>query len=113
MSKRWRCFFCDEVFTTRKLAAEHFGSGDYESETPLCVEAATTEQKQLILTNRELWTELQKAQSEVEELDYQLKGFEYLARKLTKKPNATVNDLEHAWDFMQGRVLAAEGANDR
>lgn len=22
----WRCFFCDEVFTTRGLAAEHFGT---------------------------------------------------------------------------------------
>lgn len=22
----WRCFFCDEIFTTRELAAEHFGT---------------------------------------------------------------------------------------
>ena len=22
----WRCFFCDEIFTTRGLAAEHFGT---------------------------------------------------------------------------------------
>lgn len=22
----WRCFFCDEVFTTRESAAEHFGT---------------------------------------------------------------------------------------
>lgn len=25
MRKQWRCFHCDEVFTSRKFAAEHFG----------------------------------------------------------------------------------------
>lgn len=33
----WRCFFCDEIFTTRGLAAEHFGTEvgcDYP--TPAC-----------------------------------------------------------------------------
>lgn len=24
----WRCFYCDEVFTTRKHAAEHFGADE-------------------------------------------------------------------------------------
>lgn len=28
MRKQWRCFFCDEVFTRRKDAAEHFGRDD-------------------------------------------------------------------------------------
>jgi len=26
INPHWRCFFCDEVFTTRGLAAEHFGT---------------------------------------------------------------------------------------
>lgn len=26
VNPHWRCFFCDEVFTTRGLAAEHFGT---------------------------------------------------------------------------------------
>ena len=50
----WVCFHCNEAFTTRETAAEHFGNGDYESEIPLCIEAATTEQHQLMLTNREM-----------------------------------------------------------
>lgn len=25
MRKQWRCFHCDEVFTSRRWAAEHFG----------------------------------------------------------------------------------------
>jgi hypothetical protein len=104
----WVCFHCNEAFTTREGAAEHFGNGDYEDETPLCIVAATTEQKQLILTNREMWDELQKARQENGDLEDRLSGFEYTARKLTKKPHATTHDLEHEWDFMEGRVVAAE-----
>lgn len=26
VNPHWRCFFCDEIFTTRGLAAEHFGT---------------------------------------------------------------------------------------
>ncbi|MBR0700156.1 hypothetical protein JQ599_09615 [Bradyrhizobium diazoefficiens] len=37
VSREWRCFFCDEVLTTRDAAAEHFGTEvgcDYP--TPAC-----------------------------------------------------------------------------
>lgn len=106
----WHCYHCEEVFTTPETAAEHFGNGDYEAEIPLCVVAATTDQKQLILTNREMWDELQKVRSENEDLEFNLHGFQYVARKLTRKPDADTNDLEHEWDFMEGRVVAAEAA---
>lgn len=26
MKKQWRCFFCDEVFTSKNKAAQHFGA---------------------------------------------------------------------------------------
>lgn len=106
----WRCFHCDAVFTTREAAAEHFGNGNYEAEIPLCVEAATKEQAALILTNRELWDDLQKARRENEDLEERLYCFEYVTRKLTRMPSATTHDLEHEWDFMEGRVIAAEAA---
>lgn len=32
--KQWRCFFCDEVFTSRRWAAEHFGA--QQGETVAC-----------------------------------------------------------------------------
>lgn len=31
--KQWRCFHCDEVFTGRKFAAEHFG---FDCNAPAC-----------------------------------------------------------------------------
>lgn len=39
--KTWRCFFCDEVFTRRKDASEHFGCFDScEADIPACKIAA-------------------------------------------------------------------------
>lgn len=32
--RRWRCFHCDEVFTSHRLAAEHFGDEAYSA--PAC-----------------------------------------------------------------------------
>lgn len=34
MRPKWRCFHCGQVFTTRRCAAEHFGSDD--SKDPAC-----------------------------------------------------------------------------
>lgn len=34
LSHEWRCFHCDEVFTDRAAAAEHFGAD--QGETPAC-----------------------------------------------------------------------------
>ena len=108
----WRCFHCDEVLETREAAAEHFGDGNYEGEMPLCIEAATSEMRALVLTNREMFIEVQNLRDREEALEFQLGNFEYVTRKLTGKPSGTTSDLEMEWDFMQGRVLAAESAID-
>src|SRR6185369_497961 len=35
-SQQWRCFHCDETFTDKNSAAEHFGVGQHV--TPGCIE---------------------------------------------------------------------------
>lgn len=34
--KQWRCFFCDETFTNKEKAAEHFGIALCEVDVPAC-----------------------------------------------------------------------------
>jgi hypothetical protein len=37
MKKKWRCYFCDEVFTNKDKAAEHFGVFEAcEADVPAC-----------------------------------------------------------------------------
>lgn len=89
----WRCFHCNEIFTDKEKAAEHFGSGNYELDIPICIEAATTEMKTLVLTNREMFNELMKERQACEDAEYQRDCWEQAARMFLKQPNATWHDL--------------------
>lgn len=106
----WRCFHCDEVFTTKEAAAEHFGEGNYEMEMPLCIEAATGEMKALVLTNREMFRELMKERETCEQAEYERDCWAGGARMFLRQPNATWHDLANYRDPLEGRVLAAEAA---
>ena len=53
MSKTWRCFFCDEVFRTRKDAYEHFGEQNCESDPPACIDPLRTDEKARLKELRE------------------------------------------------------------
>ncbi len=57
--KQWRCFFCDEVFTRRADAAEHFGVDDScEADVPACKIAA--HEGHLVKYIRKLESELRR-----------------------------------------------------
>ncbi len=46
MAKRWRCFHCDEVFTTAKDAYNHFGDeSPCGGDVPACVDPLRAEEK--------------------------------------------------------------------
>lgn len=63
MRKQWRCFFCDEVFTRFKDAAEHFGCDDAcEADAPACKIAA--HEGHLVKYIRKLEGELRRYMSE-------------------------------------------------
>lgn len=61
--KQWRCFFCDDVFSTRHEAAEHFGAFNAcEADVPACKIAG--HEKHLVHYIRKLEQELSRYQSE-------------------------------------------------
>lgn len=61
--KQWRCFFCDEVFTRSKDAAEHFGVFDAcEADVPACKIAA--HEGHLVTYIRKLESEVRRYQSD-------------------------------------------------
>lgn len=63
MRKQWRCFFCDEVFTRFKDAAEHFGCDDAcEADVPACKIAS--HEGHLVKYIRKLENELRRHMSE-------------------------------------------------
>ncbi|HEV2747743.1 MAG TPA: hypothetical protein VGW34_10660 [Allosphingosinicella sp.] len=106
----WRCFHCGEVCTTKEAAAEHFGEGNYEMEMPICIEAATSEMKALVLTNREMFERLRKVERDLEQAEFERDCWAEGARKFMNAPHATWHDLSNYRETADGRVLAAEAA---
>lgn len=61
--KQWRCFFCDEVFTRRQDAGEHFGcDASCEADIPACQIKA--HEGHLITYIRKCEREIRRYQSE-------------------------------------------------
>lgn len=63
-AQRWRCFHCDEVFTDKAEAREHFGSDEWT--TPACRLSAddVTRLRQLEATNARLRRENDKLEND-------------------------------------------------
>lgn len=61
--KQWRCFFCDEVFSTQHEAAEHFGVFD-SCEADIVACQIKGHEKHLVRYIRKLEREIRRYQSE-------------------------------------------------
>lgn len=72
----WRCFFCDEVFTRREDAAEHFGSFDaHDADEPAC--KLMRHQKEFMKYVRGLEEEIRLYQDENQPLQKAIQLVEY------------------------------------
>lgn len=60
MRKQWRCFHCDEVFTSHKWAAEHFGY--QECGEPAC--KLKSHERHLVTYIRDLEGQLEQYRAE-------------------------------------------------
>jgi hypothetical protein len=67
-AKRYRCFFCDEVFTDRKAAWLHFGDENCTSDVPACVDPLRLDEKMRMNRLREAVEEANKARQALSEM---------------------------------------------
>lgn len=72
MSKKWRCFHCDEVFTSVNTAAAHFGWAEHY--LPGCVEKVNGGEFRLLRRVRELQDELAAFFSETDAVESYIHG---------------------------------------
>jgi hypothetical protein len=108
--KSWRCFHCDEVFTTKAEARDHFGPDagfHFGQESPACIEKLTAGEKALVVEVREARAEAGRTAAENDLLGQQLAGFEASLRQRFNGA-ASVHDAFNLYDSMEGRALAAE-----
>jgi hypothetical protein len=68
--KKWRCFFCNEVFTDPGAAGDHFGSDKYEGfDHPGCIDPLRTDEKARLKELHDAVEHAMQMQREAEEND--------------------------------------------
>jgi len=78
-AKRWRCFFCDEVFTSRREAYLHFGDDNScAPDVPACVDPLRSDEKARMKELREAidhGLQMQIRAEKVDDLESQISQF--------------------------------------
>ena len=75
--KSWRCFFCDEVFRTRRAAWLHFGEENCESDVPACVDPLRQDEQKRLDEVRLAREHALKTMRENEHLAEKVENLEY------------------------------------
>jgi hypothetical protein len=116
--KTWRCFFCDEVFRSRRAAWEHFGEENCTSDVPACIDPLRSDEKARMKELREAREHAMKAQRDMEEMDNDvglLRYFETEIGRLFGVVGGVKASTPHqAWlvlDAAQGEILALKERN--
>jgi hypothetical protein len=96
--KKWRCFFCDEVFLDRRAAWEHFGD-EYvcTSEPPVCVSPLRTDEKERMAQLHAAEEHARKMQRESEAADDKVAMLDQWERELTSYFGHEVRSPHQAW----------------
>lgn len=108
----WTCFHCNEVFTTRETALEHFGPMPISD--PLCIDLIKREDfRGVVMELRKLKTELETLRREVaDEITCDKYFYSRLRSSLQTitpfKDCISLHDVFNLYDSMEGRALAAE-----
>ena len=97
-SKRYRCFFCDEVFTNRRTAWEHFGEQNCESDVPACVDPLRTDEKARMTALREAQEYAMKCQNEAQAAEDKAGDVEALYAELRRYFGEDCNSVWLAGD---------------
>lgn len=102
----YRCFFCEEVFTDRQLAAEHFGA--IADTDPICVTQRDKSVMELVVELNYVLRQNRRMSENIEILEHVESSVHYNCRKITGLPHATMSDVAQRTDALEGRLLAAE-----
>lgn len=111
MNKTWRCFHCDEVFTTRKDAYNHFGDETpCGSDIPACVDPLRGDEKEMfkqLRDARRLALEGMHHEERADELEWDLRQ---VAKELQRHFGKDVTTVWQAGDrYLKMLRMDAEG----
>lgn len=104
VSEAWRCFYCDEVFTDRVAAYEHFGAAT-EGDDTAC--KLTKDEKGLVGLLREAYDEIRRYQAEDTALVREVHGLGAKHEREKREQEET----GYARGLADGRALSTPAAS--
>ena len=107
-SKYWRCFFCDEVFRTRKAAYLHFGEENCVTDLPACVDPLRYDEKKRLEEVRQLRAEVIRLQQQAERAEDAEALIESMYSQLRQYFGNDCNSIWLAGDRYKNAVYRAE-----
>ena len=100
----WRCFHCDETFTDRRAARDHFGAD--ETGMAACVQVLTETEKAIVEDRSEWRDRALRAEAEGEQLGFELNQYRWGLLKGWKGDHSPA-DIRNMFDSLEGELLAA------
>jgi len=111
----WRCFHCDETFTTPGAAQDHFGN--YLNSTPGCIlKVQLGNERGWLMEIRRLQEENAHLRQQMNEEYWNQTAFAAHLKTLIQsyrpfRKCETLQDVFNVYDSMEGRALAAGDAH--
>lgn len=101
MSKRkpkaYRCFFCDEVFRTRKAAWYHFGESGCDTDVPACIDPLRTDEKERLKELRDAQAYAMQCQDEASKAEDDASMYHQYQDELERMFGKGVRTPHQAW----------------
>lgn len=104
----WRCFFCDEVFTDKALAKEHFGSDEHEVTIPACVDPLRIDEKKRHAEVHAMRQEIKRVEGERDEFEIDSDNLHAMQNELERLFGNGVTTAHHAWLRLEAAQNLAE-----
>lgn len=95
--KKWRCFFCDEVFTTRKAAWQHFGESNCDTDVPACIDPLRHDEETRPTELREAQAYAMHCQDEAQKAEDDADMYHQYQSELERLFGAGVRTPHQAW----------------
>ena len=95
--KKWRCFFCDEVFADRRSAWQHFGESDCETDVPACIDPLRTDEKARLAELRDAQVYAMQCQEEATKAEDDAAMYHQYQDELRRLFGPDVSTPHQAW----------------
>lgn len=82
--KKWRCFFCDEVFEDRRAAWYHFGESNCDTDVPACIDPLRQDERDRLKELRDAQAYAVHCQEEAQKVEEDAELLGYVQNELQR-----------------------------